>query len=148
ADRSSGNRGTIRLAFLGRWDPVKGVHIMVEAFKRLPTDTPIELCICAAESGVESKGYRDDVKRLAASDPRIRFRSAISHEDVVSFLSEIDALVVPSQWLETGPLVVLEAFASGTPVIGSDLGGIKELVGHERNGLLVPHDDLSAWSAA
>src|SRR5262249_24571468 len=96
ADRSSGNRGTFRLAFLGRWDPVKGVHILVEAFKRLPTDSPIELCICAAAAGEEAESYRDSVTRLAASDPRIRFRSAIPHEDVGSLLSEIDALAVPS----------------------------------------------------
>ena len=59
-----------------------------------------------------------------------------------AFLSRIDVLAVPSQWLETGPLVVLEAFAAGTPVIGSDLGGIRELVSDGRDGLLVPHDDV------
>jgi glycosyltransferase involved in cell wall biosynthesis len=43
---------------------------------------------------------------------------------------------------------VLEAFAAGTPVIGSDLGGIKELVSNEHDGLLVPHDDVNAWTTA
>jgi glycosyltransferase involved in cell wall biosynthesis len=55
---------------------------------------------------------------------------------------------VPSQWLETGPLVVLEAFAAGTPVLGSNLGGIAELVNDGANGRLVPHDDLTAWMRA
>jgi glycosyltransferase involved in cell wall biosynthesis len=67
---------------------------------------------------------------------------------VPTFLSKIDVLAVPSQWLETGPLVLLEAFAAGTPVIGSDLGGIGELVRHDENGILVPHDDVGAWTAA
>jgi glycosyltransferase involved in cell wall biosynthesis len=43
---------------------------------------------------------------------------------------------------------VLEAFLAGKPVIGSDLGGIKELVSHDRNGLLVPHENVAAWTAA
>ena len=43
---------------------------------------------------------------------------------------------------------MLEAFAAGKPVIGSDLGGIRELVDHDRNGLLVPHDNVTAWTAA
>jgi glycosyltransferase involved in cell wall biosynthesis len=43
---------------------------------------------------------------------------------------------------------VLEAFAARTPVIGSDLGGIRELVHHERNGLLVAHNNVSAWTTS
>jgi len=53
---------------------------------------------------------------------------------------------VPSQLLETGPLVVLESFAAGVPVIGSALGGIAEKVVGGVNGLLVsPHDSVQAW---
>jgi Glycosyltransferase len=58
-------------------------------------------------------------------------------------------VVVPSQWMETGPLVVLEAFAAGVPVIGSNLGGIADKVQHGHNGLLVsPWDSEHAWSDA
>jgi len=137
-----------RFGFLGRWDPVKGMHILVEAFKRLPADVPVELVVCAVgEAGAPEK-YREEVRRSAALDHRIQFISTVPHKQVSILLAGIDALVVPSQWLETGPIVVLEAFAVGTPVIGSDLGGISELVSHGRNGLLVPHDDVSAWTAA
>ena len=51
-------------------------------------------------------------------------------------IRKYDALVVPSVWLETGPLVVLEAFAAGVPVIGSRLGGIAEMVRDGVDGLL------------
>ena len=47
-----------------------------------------------------------------------------------------------ARWSCSRPLL------SGTPVIGSDLGGIRELVSHGSDGLLVPHDDVSAWTAA
>ncbi len=63
-------------------------------------------------------------------------------------LRDYDLLVVPSQWLETGPLVVLEAFAAGIPVLGSRLGGIAELVKDGENGILVEADSVAAWAAA
>ena len=137
-----------RFGFLGRWDPVKGVHILVEAFKRLPADLPVELVVCAVGEGGVPEKYHDEVRRSAALDHRIKIIPTMPHKQVSIFLAGIDALVVPSQWLETGPIVVLEAFAVGTPVIGSDLGGISELVSHECNGLLVPHNDVGAWTAA
>jgi glycosyltransferase involved in cell wall biosynthesis len=53
---------------------------------------------------------------------------------------------VPSQWLETGPLVVMEAFDAGIPVIGSALGGISELVRDGVDGLLItPPTSTDAW---
>jgi len=45
-------------------------------------------------------------------------------------------------------LVVLESFAAGTPVIGSNLGGVAELVEHEVNGLLIETDSVEGWSQA
>src|SRR5262249_29413820 len=52
------------------------------------------------------------------------------------------------RWLETGPLVALEAFAAGVPVLGADLGGIAELVRSGVDGFLVPPDDAAGWAAA
>jgi glycosyltransferase involved in cell wall biosynthesis len=138
----------LRLGFLGRWDPIKGVHILVEAFKRLPEGLSVELDICAVGITAEAKKYRSKVQRLAEGDQHIRILPEHQTDRVRQFLAGMDVLVVPSQCLETGPLVVLEAFAAGRPVIGSNLGGIKELVSHEHNGLLVPHDDVTAWAAA
>ena len=54
----------------------------------------------------------------------------------------------PSQWLETGPLVVLEAFAAGTAVIGSHLGGIAELVRNGFDGILVDAANIREWANA
>jgi glycosyltransferase involved in cell wall biosynthesis len=63
-------------------------------------------------------------------------------------LRAYDAVVVPSQWMETGPLVVLEAFAAGVPVIGSALGGIADKVRHDVDGLLVePFHAVDAWTS-
>jgi glycosyltransferase involved in cell wall biosynthesis len=144
--RSGRPSGVVRFGFLGRWDPVKGAHVLVEAFKRLPSDLPVTLDIRAVAQGGFGKTYRDRVQRSGLGDPRIRVLPPIPHTKVAAFLSGLDVVAVPSQWLETGPLVVLEAFAAGTPVIGSELGGISELVSPGCNGLLVPHDDVNAWT--
>jgi glycosyltransferase involved in cell wall biosynthesis len=50
--------------------------------------------------------------------------------------------------METGPLVLLEAFAAGVPVLGAHLGGIAELVRDGVDGVLVAPDDFSAWAGA
>ena len=57
---------------------------------------------------------------------------------------ELDFAVIPSIWMETGPLTILEAFAAGIPVIGTDLGGIKELLAKEKGCYLLPSDS-SVW---
>ena len=51
--------------------------------------------------------------------------------------------VIPSIWMETGPLTVLEAFAAGLPVAGTNLGGIKELLSDREGCFLLPPNPLS-----
>jgi glycosyltransferase involved in cell wall biosynthesis len=63
-------------------------------------------------------------------------------------MRDYDAIAVPSRGLETGPLVVLEAFAAGRPVLGADLGGIAELVSHDVDGLLIAPNNSSIWASA
>src|SRR6202034_1505548 len=98
--------------------------------------------------GEAGASYLRRLKRLAAADTRIAFHDPIPAQDVVARLSEYDLIAVPSQWLETGPRVILEAFAAGIPVIGSNLGGIAELVQHGTNGWLVEPRSVEAWAVA
>ena len=72
----------------------------------------------------------------------IKFHGAFPHERLGEILSKIDVLVVPSQWHENNPRVIQEAFASKTPVLGSNVGGISEFVQHEVNGLLFERGDV------
>jgi GT2 family glycosyltransferase len=68
--------------------------------------------------------------------PFVRKLGPVPHERMAGALSEVDALVVPSVWIENAPFVIREAFAAGLPVIASDLGGMAEMVRHEQDGLL------------
>jgi len=135
----------LRVGFLGRWSTDKGIHILVEAFKYLPTEIPIELTIHAVG---DDEQYRKQILARIASDNRIHVAQPLAREDLPAALARFDVLAVPSQWLETGPLVVLEAHAAGTPVLGSNLGGIAELVRHNVDGLLILPNDIRAWTDA
>jgi glycosyltransferase involved in cell wall biosynthesis len=137
----------IRLAFLGRVDATKGLRVLIEAFSLVP-QLAITLDIFGVVQGAEGEQLLEELKTRAAADSRIRFLAPLPSSEVVPRLSQYDALAVPSQWLETGPLVVYEAFAAGIPVLGSRLGGIAELVEHGQNGLLVEASSTPAWAEA
>ena len=148
AQRGGRPDGPLRVAHLGRLDPVKGTRLLVEA-ARAAADAPILLDVFGVVQHDGDRRRLAQFQALAGPDRRIRFHSPLPPADVVRRLTEYDLLAVPSQWLETGPLVVLEAFAAGTPVLGSNLGGIADKVRHGVDGLLVtPHDDVAAWTAA
>jgi glycosyltransferase involved in cell wall biosynthesis len=147
-ERTAWDARNIRLAYFGRLDGHKGTALVIAALRALP-DAPITLDVFGiAQSDTDREALRH-LRDLARGDGRIRFLPPIDHAGVATSLSAFDAVVVPSQLLETGPLVVLEAFASGVPVIGSALGGIAEKVRHDVDGWLVsPHDSADAWRAA
>ncbi|MBI3318891.1 MAG: glycosyltransferase family 4 protein, partial [Candidatus Omnitrophica bacterium] len=142
---SRGGNGELKIAFVGRIDPVKGLHVLIQSIRSAP-DLKVGLDIYgAAQRGTEAP-YDRRIRSLAQGDRRIRLCPAVPHAEVVSVLRGYDALAMPSQWLESSPLVVLEAFAAGVPVIGSNLGGIAEWVQHGVNGLLVEAASAEAWS--
>lgn len=139
--------GVLRLAFLGRVDAAKGLATATSAMKRTAAPN-VTLDIFAVAQNEKARAALESTRTLCADDARIRFRPPVAAEEVVSTLRDFDALVVPSEGLETGPLVVYEAFAAGIPVIGSRLGGIAELVDDGVNGILVPPGSVPEWAGA
>lgn len=137
----------LRLVFVGRLEPAKGIHLVTRALRALPAE-PVELDIYGIIQDDAHAQYRTELRAEVDRDGRVRLHDAVSADDVVATIAQHDLLVVPSQQLETGPLVVLEAFAAGLPVLGSRLGGIAELVQDAVNGLLVEPGSVREWSRA
>ncbi len=123
----------IRFGFVGTNIVHKGLHILVEAFNRLPIGKAELRIHSDPERG--SPAYLAEVKRLVAH-PDISFMGGFEIGKVAEIMSDIDVLVVPSIWPENSPLVIHEAFLAGVPVIASRIGGIPELVRDRQNGLL------------
>ena len=141
------DKQVLRAVMLGRIDSVKGWHIVLDAL-RLSPDLAIGIDAYAV-SQTDASEYTNQLKQTSAKESRFNWCEPLPGELMLNRLCDYDLLLVPSQWLETGPLVVLEAFEAGLPVMGSALGGIEELVQHENNGYLVsPYDDSNAWASA
>ncbi|HWE52157.1 MAG TPA: glycosyltransferase [Bryobacteraceae bacterium] len=137
----------LRAAFLGRIDATKGPHVILQGLMNNPR-LPLSLDVFGVFQNGADSGYAARIRTAAAQDSRVKLLPSIPSAQVIDRLAEYDVVVVPSQLLETGPLVVLEAFAAGTPVIGSNLGGIAELITSGRDGLLVePYSSPAAWAA-
>ena len=136
--------GALRIAFLGRLHSTKGVDTLLLALRALP-GVAMELDIFGIP---DESDYGRKVKSLAARDGRVTLFPPVESDDIPNLLADYDVLAVPSRWLETGPLVVLEAFEAGIPVVGSRLGGIAELVSDGVDGLLVEADSVDAWRIA
>jgi glycosyltransferase involved in cell wall biosynthesis len=137
----------LRLAYFGRLDATKGVDLIVEALRRSPR-APVTLDLYGVAQGSDGERMLASLRAEAAADPRLSICAPVTHDRVVETIARYDLLTVPSRWLETGPLVVLEAFAAKVPVLGMRRGGIAELVRHDVDGWLVDGDDPSLWTAA
>lgn len=134
----------LRMAFFGRLDQTKGVHVVVEAL-RMQTGLPVVLDIFGIAQGNSGMQYREHLVRLATGDARVKFHDPLESAAVVERMRQYDLVVIPSLWLETGPLIVYEAQAAGVPVLGSRLGGIAELVEDGKTGRLLPAGNVQAW---
>ena len=137
---------TCRIAYFGRADFAKGPDLLVRALQRVPeADVHLDL-YCVPQPGLEDEAR---VLRAAAQlDKRVTLLPAVAPAEVPEAIAQYDAIAVPSRVLETGPLIVLEAFATGVPVIGANLGGIAELVQDNVNGILVSPGEAEAWASA
>ncbi len=133
--------GVLRLVNWGRCHPVKGLHLVINAIQAFPEETPIQLDFY----GPYWDGhYGQSLQQRIRGDRRFRVQGNLPIERLLPRLQGYDMAVVPSTWLETGPLTVLEAFAAGLPVAGSDLGGIRELLCDAPSFLRVPLNQM-AW---
>jgi glycosyltransferase involved in cell wall biosynthesis len=134
----------LRIAYFGRLDWTKGIDLLPAALRLLP-----HAAIEAHVYGVRPSGddpYVTSLEKSAQQDTRFRLVAPVSAGEVISRMRDYDAIVVPSRWLETGPLVVLEAFAAKVPVLGARLGGIGELVRDGVDGFLFEPEDAGSFA--
>jgi len=137
----------VRLAFLGRFDPTKGVHVLIDALQLIPT-LKVSLHVYGIVQNSANAAYREKMLALSHGDPRIVFQDPLRPGEIVPRLRQYDFLAIPSQWIETGPLVALEAFAAGIPVIGWNIGGLGEIVRHGVDGYLIEPGPIERWADA
>ena len=130
--------------YLGRLKAYKSVNVLIQAFRIVLSERP-ETRLIIAGDGDEKENLKRLVKELHISKEQIQFLGAVSHEKKIRLLQSSWVLVNPS-FMEGWGIVVIEANACGTPVIASDVPGLRDSVLHNKAGYLVPYGDVAAFA--
>jgi glycosyltransferase involved in cell wall biosynthesis len=114
-------------AYIGRLSSEKGVHTLLRAWRHVG-DVPLKV----AGSG----DLQDDLAKYALGNKLpVEFLGLKSREQVLDIIRHAKFIVIPSEWYEGFPMVVLEAYACGTPVVASRIGSLAEIVKDGYTGL-------------
>lgn len=141
-------RAPVRFGFVGRLHRTKGIVELARAVRRLPAELAFTLEIRGPEPDATERALVDEVRQMLAGDPRVSFGGPLSHADVPALLASLDVLCCPSTWFENGPTVALESMGVGTPVVGTRLGNLAELIQDGVTGRLVaPGSDVELADA-
>jgi D-inositol-3-phosphate glycosyltransferase len=143
--------------YVGRFDRRKGIETLVRGFAELfqKADAKLQSQLKLMIVGGAQEGQSDDlersrivelVKELGIAE-RTTFAGQVGHDRLAWCYTAADVCVIPSHYEPFG-LVAIEAMACGTPVIASNVGGLKFTVVPEETGLLVPPQDVSAFANA
>lgn len=133
-DQKGENQAEDYYIFVGRVEEIKGVDVLVDAFRRMP-DKKLKIV---------GHGDLDEyiTERLEKENiHNIELLGFKSHEEVNALLKHAKALIMCSQWYETFGMVIAEAYSNGVPVIVGRIGNIKDLVDESVTGELFTYND-------
>lgn len=123
------------ILFVGHLVPEKGPAVLLDALAQLPED----VMLLAVGAGPLAAALKDQAKALGVS-VRIKWVGEVSHERIPAYTAACDCLALPSL-REGEPNAVLEALASGRPVVASKVGGVPHLVSDGEQGYLCSPGD-------
>jgi len=144
---------SVTVFFAGRLEERKGVHVLVEAIPLVLSNCPkVKFVIVGADTSTgpgKSSVLMELRKKLEASSAlaSVQFINHVPLTDMPEYYRAADICVVPSLY-ENAPYTVLEASASGRPVIGTTGGGSSEYIANGETGIVVPVKDSKALAQA
>jgi glycosyltransferase involved in cell wall biosynthesis len=121
--------------FYGRLVAEKGVMTLINTWKRLPGDYYLKII----GGGIMSDRIVAEIKENNLTN--IEFVGFRKGDELFNYIRHASFVLVPSEWYENNPLTIVEAYSVGKPVIGSDIGGIPELVREGETGFLFKMGD-------
>lgn len=132
----------IRFCYIGQIVEHKGPDIFLHSVALLSRQEREQIAVKIVGDGEDAfVQYCKCLAHELGINACVHFAGKLPNSRIKEVLSHTDVLVVPSVWFENSPVVILEALASGTPVLGSDIGGIPEFVENGITGFLHKHDD-------
>lgn len=127
-----------RIAHVGRFVQLKAQHVLIEAIAKTPLKTQEKLSLSFFGTG-DLLAHNKKLANELIPNVEVNFKGFVTNRDEI--YGESDLLVVTSE-TEGLSLAILEALASGTPAIASNVGGNPELIHHQVNGLLYPYGNI------
>jgi len=143
--RRNKSANSVDLVAIGRLDPIKGFHVLLGACKRLEEEN-VSWSLKLIGDGPMMPELIEHARRLKI-DHKVIFVGAADQRRIREHLDSADILVL-SSFLEGLPVVLMEAMAMALPVIATRVGGVAELVEHERSGFLVDAGSVDGLAAA
>jgi glycosyltransferase involved in cell wall biosynthesis len=137
----------VTVAYIGRFDPIKGVTDFAQAISMVPRSAPIRFEFHGPVQFRTDAAVLDRLKAIVGPDAWVHFGGELDAAGVRSVLTRVDAVCCPSRAVEGGPTIALEAQSAGVPAIGSDIPALSELVRDRVNGRLYPAGDARALAA-
>jgi glycosyltransferase involved in cell wall biosynthesis len=148
-ERRSHDEGVFRVGYFARLSPEKGLHALAEAyplFRQRTGDAPVRL-EAAGYLGAAERPYLDRIKQdleKAGLAGEFTYHGAVDRAGKLKFLRTLDVLSVPAPYDEPKGVFLLEAMASGVPVVQPRRGAFTEIVETTGGGILVAPDDPAA----
>lgn len=133
------NHDELRLVFIGRIVPDKGVHVILEAVRILVKERNYAVKVDIYGHGDD--GYLEKLNTICRTfelTENISFLGSVPRTQIPEVLAKYDVLVFPSEWPEPFARTVLEGMATGLVVIGTTTGGTGEILKNEKTGLTFP----------
>ncbi len=135
--------GPVRILFLGRLGPTKGIGDLLDSFEIIRHRNDWQATL-AGDGAVAETRLSVERRGLAGC---VTVPGWLDDDGVTAELRAADVLVLPS-WVENLPMCVVEAFAHGLAVVCTPVGALPEIVEHEMTGLLVPAKNAPALASA
>jgi glycosyltransferase involved in cell wall biosynthesis len=153
APRQYAPREPFTIGYFARVDPVKGLHVLCDAYRRLRTRPGVGATrlIAAGYLAPEHEAYLNEIKGRMDSwglSSHFEYRGELDREQKIAFLHEMDVLSVPATYAEPKGIFLLEAMANGTPVVQPRRGAFPEILEKTNGGLIVDADDPDALADA
>ena len=149
--RAADDRAEFKIGYFARIAPEKGLHVLADAyiqFRKKTAQHRAQLEV-AGYTAPDHTAYMDDIRRKldnAKLSAEFNYRGVVDREGKLQFLRELDVLSVPATYDEPKGMFLLEAMASGVPVVQPRRGAFVEIVNRTGGGILVEPDDPGSLS--
>lgn len=144
SDQPKSSDKSVRIVFVGSLIPVKGIDTLLKSLARLKKQPPAWMLDIVGD-GAFREEYQNEARELGVAD-RINWHGFRPKEYVADIMRQADFFVLPSVW-DNFPCVLVEAQATGLPIVASNVGGIPEIVS-EATGILAPPQDAEGLAFA